>query len=47
MGHAGAIWTDGLQGADEKIKAWQEVGIRMVGNPGELGTAVLEQMAPR
>lgn len=43
MGHAGAIWTDGQNGAEDKIKAWSRAGIRIADNPGDLGWIMLEE----
>lgn len=47
FGHAGACWRDGLGSADQKRRAWQEAGIRVVDTIAETGAAIEEEMRKR
>ena len=44
MGHAGAIVSGGKGTAEEKIKAMEKSGIRVVENPADIGEAMLDAL---
>ncbi|MGH6942959.1 MAG: succinate--CoA ligase subunit alpha, partial [Geminicoccaceae bacterium] len=44
MGHAGAIISGGSGGAEEKIAAMRDAGIRVAENPAAIGRTMLEAM---
>jgi succinyl-CoA synthetase alpha subunit len=47
MGHAGAIISGGKGGAEEKLAAMQEAGIRIAKSPAHIGEAMVEAMGGR
>ena len=45
MGHAGAIISRGRGAAEEKIRAFEEVGVPMARHPGEVAESVAKRVA--
>jgi len=44
MGHAGAIISGGKGGANDKIAAMQDAGVRVSNSPAKVGQLMLEEM---
>ncbi|CAO1624253.1 unnamed protein product [Sympodiomycopsis kandeliae] len=44
FGHAGAVWRDGINSADQKRRAWQQAGITVVDAVADVGPAMQEEL---
>jgi succinyl-CoA synthetase alpha subunit len=44
MGHAGAIISGGKGTADEKMRALEEAGIRVVKSPADIGSTMKDAL---